>query len=219
MLAADKYTESTSKPPLMLYRIFLVVLAVVTWFALAAQLYIIIRYRNNSVGATVVQYFSYYTILTNLMIAWVTTSLFIRRQDTAEKQKMLTAILVYIMTVGLTYNAILRSLWKPEGLQLLADNLLHTIIPVLYLVFWIVFVRKQSLRWKDIFPWLLYPLVYLIYILVRGAYYGVYPYPFIDVTQLGYPQVIINALGVTGVIFIFSLLFVGVARLSRVSDK
>jgi hypothetical protein len=208
-------TPPQFKPPLMLYRIFLAVLAITAWFALAAQLYIIIRYRNNSVAATVVQYFSYYTILTNLMIAWVTTSLFIRREDTSKKQKMLTAILVYIMTVGLTYNVILRSLWKPEGLQLLADNLLHTVIPVLYLVFWIAFVRKQSLQWKDIFSWLIYPLVYLIYILIRGAYYGVYPYPFIDAAQLGYAKVTVNALAVTAVILIFSLLFVGIARLFR----
>lgn len=72
---------------------------------------------------------------------------------------MLTAILVYIMTVGLTYNTVLRSLWKPQGLQLLADNLLHSIIPFLYLVFWIFFVKKQSLQWKDVFSWLVYPLV------------------------------------------------------------
>ena len=71
----------------MLYRIFLVLLAVLAWFALAAQLYIIIRYHNSSFGATVVQYFSYYTILTNLMIAWVTTILFIRREGTSKRQK------------------------------------------------------------------------------------------------------------------------------------
>lgn len=201
----------------MLYRIFLVLLAVLAWFALAAQLYIIIRYRNSSFGATVVQYFSYYTILTNLMIAWVTTILFIRREGTSKRQKLLTAILVYIMTVGLTYNTILRSLWKPQGLQLLADNLLHSIIPVLYLIFWIFFVRKQSLQWKDIFPWLIYPLVYLVYVLIRGAYFGVYPYPFVDVVQLGYARVMLNSLGVTAMILLFSLLFVGISKLLRKS--
>jgi hypothetical protein len=199
----------------MLYRIFLVLLAVLAWFALAAQLYIIIRYRNSSVGATVIQYFSYYTILTNLMIAWVTTALFIRKEDTSKRQKLLTAILVYIMTVGLTYNTILRSLWKPQGLQLLADNLLHSIIPVLYLIFWIFFVRKQSLQWKDVFPWLIYPLVYLVCILIRGAYFGVYPYPFVDVVKLGYARVMFNALVVAAVILLFSLLFIGISKVLR----
>jgi len=119
------------------------------------------------------------------------------------------------MTVGLTYNTILRSLWKPQGLQLLADNLLHSIIPFLYLVFWIIFVRNQSLRWKDIFPWLIYPLVYLLYVLVRGAYYGVYPYPFVDVAQLGYARVLLNSLVVTGVILFFSVVFVAISKLIK----
>ena len=199
----------------MLYRIFLITLAILAWFALAAQLYIIIRYRNSSVGATVVQYFSYYTILTNLMIAWVTTTMYIRKEGTSGKQKMLTAILVYIMTVGLTYNTILRSLWKPQGLQLLADNLLHSVIPFLYLLFWIIFVRKQSMQWKDVFPWLIYPLLYLVYILLRGAYFGLYPYPFIDVGQLGYARVLLNAAAVTFVILFFSILFVAVTKIIK----
>jgi len=196
----------------MFYRIFLAVLAVLAWFALAAQLYIIIRYRTASVGATLVQYFSYYTILTNIMIAWVCTVLFIRREDTSGRKKVLTAILVYILTVGLTYNLILRSLWKPEGLQLLADNLLHSIIPLLYLVFWLIFVKKHTLQWNNFLPWLIYPLLYLIYVMIRGAIFGVYPYPFIDVAQIGYPKALLNAVMVTGVIVIFSLLSVGYTK-------
>ena len=196
----------------MFYRIFLALLAVLAWFALAAQLYIIMRYRNASVGATLVQYFSYYTILTNIMIAWVCTVLFIRREDTSGRKKVLTAILVYILTVGLTYNLILRSLWKPEGLQLLADNLLHSIIPVLYLVFWLIFVKKHTLQWNNFLPWLIYPLLYLIYVMIRGAIFGVYPYPFVDVAQIGYPKALLNAVMVTGVIVIFSLLSVGYTK-------
>ena len=196
----------------MFYRIFLSVLAVLAWFALAAQLYIIMRYRTASVGATLVQYFSYYTILTNIMIAWVCTVLFIRREDTSGRKKVLTAILVYILTVGLTYNLILRSLWKPEGLQLLADNLLHSIIPLLYLVFWLIFVKKHTLQWNNFLPWLIYPLLYLIYVMIRGAIFGVYPYPFIDVAQIGYPKALLNAVMVTGVIVIFSLLSVGYTK-------
>jgi hypothetical protein len=196
----------------MFYRIFLAVLAVLAWFALAAQLYIIMRYRTASVGATLVQYFSYYTILTNIMIAWVCTVLFIRREDTSGRKKVLTAILVYILTEGLTYNLMLRSLWKPEGLQLLADNLLHSIIPLLYLVFWLLFVKKHTLQWNNFLPWLIYPLLYLIYVMIRGAIFGVYPYPFIDVAQIGYPKALLNAVMVTGVIVIFSLLSVGYTK-------
>jgi len=47
---------------------------------------------------------------------------------------VITAITVYITIVGLVYNVILRFLWKPEGLQFIVDELLHTVIPLLLLV-------------------------------------------------------------------------------------
>jgi hypothetical protein len=55
-------------------------------------------------------------------------------------------------------------------------------------------------------PWLLYPFLYLIVILARGHISGFYPYPFVDVTQLGYPKVVVNSLWVV-------LVFVGIAVL------
>lgn len=199
----------------MLYRIFLAVLSILAWFALAGQLYIIITYRTASVTTTLVQYFSYYTILTNMLLAYVCTKLFLRKEDSKNRQQVLTAILVYILTVGLTYNAILRWIWEPKGLQLIVDNLLHTIVPSLYLLFWILCVKKNDLKWRDILPWLIYPFVYLVYVLIRGAISGVYPYPFIDISQIGYTRALINSVGVTVLIVLLSLFFVWVSRRSK----
>ena len=53
---------------------------------------------------------------------------------------------------------------------------------------------------------MLYPFIYLIAILARGHVSGFYPYPFVDVTQLGYPKVLVNSLMVV-------LVFVGIAVL------
>ena len=71
-MPADEITK-----PSITYRLFLIGIIVLAWFALVGQLYIILRYRQNSVGATVIQYFSYYTILTNILLAWVCTKLFV----------------------------------------------------------------------------------------------------------------------------------------------
>jgi hypothetical protein len=38
-----------------------------------------------------------------------------------------------------------------------------------------------------------YPAVYLVYILARGAVSRVYPYPFVDVNVLGYGGVLVRA--------------------------
>ena len=55
--------------------------------------------------------------------------------------------------------------------------------------------------------WLIYPAVYLVYILARGAISAVYPYPFVDVSLLGYRGVLVNTV-------VFTLIFVGLGLLA-----
>jgi len=47
----------------------------------------------------------------------------------------------------------------------------------MYVAYWLIFVPKGSLRWKDALFWLPYPLLYFCYSLIRGAAVGWYPYP------------------------------------------
>lgn len=110
---------------------------------------------------------------------------------------------VYILVVGLVYQVILRATWSPRGLQFIVDELLHSVIPLYFLIYWIAFVSKQRLQWKSIPLWLIYPLLYLVYIMTRGAFSGFYPYPFIDLTELNYVDVLINS---TVLLALFSLL-------------
>ena len=130
----------------------------------------------------------------------------------------LTAIAVYISVVAIVYNSILRFLWKPEGLQLVVDELLHSVIPVVFVIMWFLSIRNAALKWRDIYVWLIYPLVYIVYVLIRGALSGFYPYPFINVTELGYNRVLINSVGLLFVFLFFSLLFVAIEKL-RLKNK
>lgn len=89
-------------------------------------------------------------------------------------------------------------------------------MPVAYGLFWLAFVPKSSLQWKDVFAWLVYPLLYCGFTLVRGAMTNWYPYPFINVVKLGYPRVLFNILFVFLGFAIVALIFVAIARfLSR----
>jgi hypothetical protein len=103
------------------------------------------------------------------------------------------AAVLYIAIVGIVYGLVLRSLWHPQGWQLLADVIRHDVMPIVYPVYWLVFVPKGSLRWADAVRWLGFPAVYLVFSLVRGALTGFYPYPFLDVKVQGYPHLAFNA--------------------------
>jgi len=194
--------------------------SVLGWFALGVQFYLIILNRNTSLGLTVLRYFSYFTILTNLLVALCFTFLFVSPLSKGgkffDRPSVLTSVAVYISVVGLIYNIVLRPIWDPRGLQMVVDELLHSIIPALYILYWLVFVRpKRPLQWKGIVSWLLYPLIYIVVILILGSLSGFYPYPFVNVNEIGYYQVFINTCFVCLVFLFFSLLFVGLSRIKK----
>jgi hypothetical protein len=64
--------------------------------------------------------------------------------------------------------------------------MLHTVIPVLYAVYWLGFAPKAGLAYRVVPLWLTYPLVYCGYALLRGEVDGIYPYPFLDVGRRGW---------------------------------
>ncbi len=198
--------------------------AILGWSALVVQLYIICALRLST-GASLVgglfNFISFFTILTNLLVALALT-LSLPRTGSGpapffSRPAVSTGIAASIALVGITYSLLLRQLWQPQGLQLLADMLLHDVMPVVYLFYWWRFVPRSALRWRLIAAWALYPALYLLYALVRGKLFGLYPYPFIDAAQLGYAQVMLNSAGMlTGFIAIAALL-IGLDRLKRPS--
>lgn len=191
------------------------IIAITAWVAVITQLNLDLQLHKGVLSATetVIRFFSYFTILTNILVAICCTLIVLNIHSFFTRNNVLSAVAVYIIIVGLIYNAILRKLWTPTGLQLIVDNLLHLVVPILFLLYWILVVNKTTLKWKNIFPWLLYPLVYLIFILVRGAAADYYPYPFIDVVKLGYAKALQNSGFVTIAFITISLLIIGYGKL------
>ncbi|HUZ04724.1 MAG TPA: Pr6Pr family membrane protein, partial [Acidobacteriaceae bacterium] len=206
--------ESTAK----LRQFYLGVLAVLAWLAVALQLYLTVKVVTAAGQPAihgVINTLSYFTILTNILVAIVATASLLRaNKDTfLTRPSTMSAIAVYIFIVGMIYSLILRALWNPTGLQLVVDRILHDAVPVLYVLFWLFFVRKGALRWMQPFYWLIYPVVYFVYCLVRGALTGWYPYPFADVTKLGYPAVVANSGMILGGFLVVSFSVVAIDRL------
>jgi len=198
-------------------KLFLTIGTITGWFALITQLYLTIVNNQLPVMESVVRYFSYFTILTNIMVALCFTMLLLSFNKKGEhfylRPKVLGAVTVYICVVGIIYNLILRFTWQPKGLQLIVDELLHAFIPALFMIYWLFFAPKSALKWANVFTWLIYPFVYLVFILLRGAVSGFYPYPFIDVATLGYNKVVLNSFYLLIVFLVLSLILVWIGKL------
>lgn len=204
-------------------RIISLIGALIGWFAIITQFYLMMGNRVVSVPETTFRFFSFFTIDTNILVALCFTFIFLRSNSRLgkffSKATTISAITVYITIVGIVYNVILRSLWEPQGMQKIVDELLHSVIPVLFIIFWLIFVPIKQLRWNDAFPWLTYPLIYMIYALTFGATTNFYPYPFVDVIKLGYNKALLNAGAVLLVIFLLSLALIATDKIKKKSEE
>ncbi|HEV7779817.1 MAG TPA: Pr6Pr family membrane protein [Chitinophagaceae bacterium] len=179
---------------------FTIILALITWFGLGSQFYLTLQtpaQTGYSVFKTVVNFFSYFTVLCNILVALTLTVSLTGPGSFFSRVTVQSAITVYIFIVGLVYNLVLRGVWKPQGLQLVTDNILHVAVPLLFVVYWVAFTPRRVLQWKDILPWLIFPGLYLVYSLIRGPIAEWYPYPFLDLSRFGWGKVLINSVFIT----------------------
>ena len=205
-------------------QLFRALSAIVGWSALALQLYLLIvinidKGQSGIVG--VMKFFDYFTILSNILVATVLTTVCLQRDADSffTHPRVKTGVAVYIFITGLVYFLILRHTWNPTGLSWVADVALHYVMPALYGLEWLFFTSKGYLRWHDAIRWLAFPLAFVMWALFWGAIFGFYPYPFIDVAKLGYPQVLVNSVFMAIGFAVIGLLLVVVDRvLSRLQS-
>jgi len=201
------------------YRPLALFSALLGWFGLALQLWFSIRLTLDHGGTTlggVWLYLGYYTILTNLLVAGILTAASLDTRSALprflQRPGVQTAAAMSIVIVSAVYNLMLRQLWTPSGWVLVADVIVHDLMPPLYVLYWWLAVPKGALRWSQVIVWQSYPAGYFTYVLLRGAVNGWYPYPFLDVKSLGYVQVVIDALGVLVAFIAVALLLVALGR-------
>ena len=191
--------------------------ALVAWVGVLLQLALSLQLamaNGKSVGDGLVIYLGFFTVLTNLLVA-ISLSWPLLRPHSApgrwlQRPGVNSAITVSIAIVGLAYH--LRHIWNPQGLQWLADVTLHYAVPLLCLVHWWFAVPPARMAWSAPLAWAAWPLAYLAYALLRGVWLQSYPYPFIDVLALGYPQTLLNSAGLLVVFLLLGSVLVAISR-------
>lgn len=184
-------------------RLFAALIALVAWSALALQYVLLIEFTRQGIGPLLatLRYFSFFSILSNLLVAATTTAAVLGPQWWLARPRVRGAAALCIAVTCAVYYFVLAGTWAPHGAQLLANVALHYVVPPLYLIWWGTCVPHGRLAWADALRWLLLPLVFLGWTLARGAWLHEYPYPFVNVDVLGMAGVLRNALAL-GVLFL-----------------
>lgn len=192
---------------------------VVATASLVLQYAILLRSTLDTIGPAfaTLRFISYFTVLSNLLVAFAAGSALLRSDGGIvgffRRPAVKGGIALYIGVTGAIYFLILRHLWQPQGAQWWADTGLHYATPVLYLAWWSFGVRHGGLRWGSLLGWLAFPLVYVLWTFLRGAWVHEYPYPFIDVGQLGWAMVLRNSAGVLVAFLVLGAAFIAIDRL------
>ncbi len=157
--------------------------------------------------------FCFFTVQSNLIVGVTSLLLALKpnRSSTTFKTFRLIGV-VGITVTGLVYHAVLSRLLDLESWALVADNLLHTVVPVLAVVGWLMFgprgLTSRRITWLSV----IFPVVWLIFTLIRGPIVHFYPYPFVDVIHLGYARVLVNCVWV-------AVLYLGLAAAFAALDR
>ncbi len=171
-------------------RLFAALVAGSVWFGLATQ-FDATLVANGSVAAALWILLRFFTILVALAVALTFTMLAWRPR--VRSPELLGGLTLNALLVAVVYRALIAGTLVQTDQEKLADLFLHGITPVLVLLFWLTCVPRGGLRFRDVGPWAAVPLLYFAYALVRGGFDGIYPYPFMDVSNIGWAATALNA--------------------------
>jgi hypothetical protein len=150
--------------------------------------------------ASALNFFSYFTILSNIFAALIFLVSAIHqlrgKKPSAALEAWRGAATVYMVTTGIIYALLLSQ--HPLGLTLAWVNLvLHQLAPVTAALDWLLAPPKVRMPVKIWWSWLAFPLIYVIYTLIRGPIANWYPYPFLDPSEGGYGRVLAYCAAIT----------------------
>jgi len=169
-----------------------------------------------SMMESTIHFFSYFTLLTNLLAGFFLIS-YANQKEWAIQNGALTAVTIYLFMIGLVYQLALRFVWNLTGWSQIADEMLHSINPILILLVWFAKENTSELRYQMILKWLIYPALYLLFIWIRGTISGFYPYYFMDRNALSSYDFYINVLVLIMLVVLFSFGFIWLGRLKKSS--
>lgn len=157
--------------------------------------------------------FAFFTVDSNLIAGATALLLAVRLDRTSTVFRTFRLIgLVAITLTGIVYHVALASVLELNGIHQLGNQLVHTVVPILTVAGWLAFGPRRLTSARIAWLSALFPVCWLAFTLIRGAVIGWYPYPFLDVTRLGYAKAVLNCAWV-------ALLLLGLAAAAVAADR
>ncbi len=154
-------------------------------------------------------FFGYFTIQNNLIgvAALLAAVRFTGKARPQWVEYLRVCAAVYLSIVVTVYWLLLAPLDPPSTVQSWQNLTVHLFSGVVVLADWLLEGPRAPLPLRHVWVVLLYPLTWLVVVLIRGATDGWFPYPFLDPAK-GYGSIaVIVAAIVVGGVAVGSLLY------------
>ena len=177
------------------YRIFFALAALV---AMGYQLY---HQYDTIDNYNSFNFFSFFTIQSNLFAAvvFLLAALTGLGQRPSRTFDFIRGAAVLYMTTRFVVYGLLLSGYQEELQTTVSwvDTVLHRIFPLVLIADWLIVPPSRKITFRKGLIWLVYPAVYMVYSLIRGARVDWYPYPFLDPREDGgYGAVALYSVGI-----------------------
>ena len=145
-------------------------------------------------------FFTFFTILSNLLAMGVLLE---------GGRRMLTgappvpdmirgAAVVYMTVTYIVFAILLRDLQEELQTHVAwVDSVFHRLAPIVLMIGWVVDPPRERISFRRSLWWLSFPLLWVIFTMIRGAVDGRYPYPFLDPANGGYGTVLVYVVAIT----------------------
>lgn len=150
-------------------------------------------------GRNIANFFSFFTIQSNIIAASVLLVVGIgtltRQKSNPQFALLRGGATLYMVMTGIIFALLLAGL--QEALQTTTpwvNTVLHYVMPIVMITDWILYPPQFRFSFRQTIIWLAYPVIYLIYSLIRGEFTGWYPYPFINPLLSGWAGVIVMSI-------------------------
>ncbi len=164
------------------------------------------------VSTRIIRFLSFFTVQSNILVAFTAATLAWRPKCDGRIWRILRLDALFGITVtGIVYSTLLRGVVDLHGAAAVTNALLHYVSPLMAVIGWLLFGPRPRIDENTLLLSMIWPALYVGYTFAHGAATDWYPYPFVDVTKLGYVTVIRNGIGLI-------VLLVGVGALFMYVD-
>lgn len=133
---------------------------------------------------------SYFTIWSNIVVAIALTLLALNpRRDTPLTRVLRLDSVLMITITAIVYAVLLAPITEVTGWSIFTNPLQHIVVPALTVLVWIIYGPRGWISWRTVIASLAIPLIWIVWMMGRGAITGTYPYGFANVAQHGYVSV------------------------------